>query len=58
MLSLSLTTSSKTGIHSVNRIKKKKVKQLEEENQILRSKNSHLKEEQGKPNIKANKKKG
>lgn len=33
-----------------------KVKQLEEENQKLRDENNHLKGEQGKPNIKASKK--
>ena len=35
-----------------------KVKQLEEENQKLRHENNRLKGEQGKPDIKANKKKG
>ena len=35
-----------------------KIKQLEEENQKLRDENNRLKGEQGKPNIKANKKKG
>ena len=35
-----------------------KVKQLEEENQKLRDENNRLKGEQGKPDIKANKKKG
>ena len=35
-----------------------KIKELEEENQKLRDENNHLKGEQGKPDIKANKKKG
>ena len=35
-----------------------KVKQLEEENQKLRDENNRLKGEEGKPDIKANKKKG